>query len=283
MYTRVPIGEFSRATKLSITTLRHYHQVGLLEPTEIDPDTGYRYYSDQQLRSAQIIRRLRDLKMPVAEVKAVLTSSDPATRNRLIIAHLDRLEAELAATRAATTDLRALLDPPQRSPGISAATIAAATAIAIEDTVDYDDLVPWWKGALAELHAHTDTQELQRSGPPAGLYAAEIFQNRRGVATVYIPVSGTPVPSGRASPRAIPAVDLAVLVHHGSLGTSDVAYSQLASHVLRHEISVDGPIHEYYLTGYLDTRDPSRWKTEIGWPIFRLDPGTNDDSDGPPA
>ena len=70
------MGDFSRATHLSVKTLRHYHQVGLLEPAAVNPDTGYRYYSAGQIPAAQVIRRLRDLEMPVADVKAVLAAPD---------------------------------------------------------------------------------------------------------------------------------------------------------------------------------------------------------------
>ena len=52
------IGAFSRLTHLSIKTLRYYHQVGLLEPADVDPDSGYRYYRPGQARTAQLVRRL---------------------------------------------------------------------------------------------------------------------------------------------------------------------------------------------------------------------------------
>jgi hypothetical protein len=41
---------------------------------------------------------------------------------------------------------------------------------------------------------------------------------------------------------------------------------------MKHEISVDGPVREYYLAGFLATDDQDKWETEIGWPIFRSDP-----------
>src|SRR6478609_9669350 len=97
MRTRVTIGDFSRASHLSVKTLRHYHEVGLLEPSEVDPDNGYRYYSEDQ--------------MPVADVKSVLAAPDSDARNRLIVEHLDRLELELAQTREAVGELRDLLQP----------------------------------------------------------------------------------------------------------------------------------------------------------------------------
>ena len=271
METRVPIGDFSLATQLSIKTLRYYHEIGLLEPAEIDSDTGYRYYSDDQLGAAQIIRRLRSLQMPVSEVKSVLDASDTETRNRVIVAHLDRLESELAVTTAAVTELRDLLDRPQSVMGISRRSLPATAAIAITEVVDIEAGLPWWQGALAELQAVVSSHGLTRSGPPGGLYAGEIFQHGSGQATVFIPVTGAGPLAGRATLLTVPASDLAVLTHHGSLSTIDVTYSRLVAYAHRHEISVDGPVREHYLTGYLDDRDPSTWETEVGWPIFRVD------------
>jgi DNA-binding transcriptional MerR regulator len=43
------IGDFSRATHLSVKMLRHYHDIGLLEPAGVDPYTGYRRYGTAQI------------------------------------------------------------------------------------------------------------------------------------------------------------------------------------------------------------------------------------------
>ena len=72
----LPIGDFSRATHLSVKMLRHYHEIGLLEPVAVDADTGYRRYATDQIVTAQIIRRFRDLDMPLDEIHAVLSSDD---------------------------------------------------------------------------------------------------------------------------------------------------------------------------------------------------------------
>ncbi|MGC1739730.1 MerR family transcriptional regulator, partial [Mycobacterium sp.] len=69
MSTNVSVGQFATMTHLSVKTLHHYHDVGLLEPVHVDPQTGYRYYSLDQLPTAQLIRLLRDLRMPVADVR----------------------------------------------------------------------------------------------------------------------------------------------------------------------------------------------------------------------
>jgi DNA-binding transcriptional MerR regulator len=95
------IGDFSRATHLMTKTLRHYHETGLLEPAHIDPQTGYRHYTTDQIPGAQIIRRFRDLDMPLNDIRAVLSAPDVQTRNALIAAHLKHLESDLARGRVA--------------------------------------------------------------------------------------------------------------------------------------------------------------------------------------
>ena len=104
------IGDFAQITHLSRKTLRHYHEAGLLEPEQVDAATGYRYYSTAQVPTAQVIRRFRELGMPVAEVRSVLLA-DVEERSELIAAHLTRLETQLASTQAAVTSLRRLLSP----------------------------------------------------------------------------------------------------------------------------------------------------------------------------
>ena len=268
MKTRVTIGDFSRASHLSVKTLRHYHEVGLLEPSEVDPDNGYRYYSDEQIPLAQVIRRLRGLQMPVAEVKSVLAAPDADARNRLIVEHLDRLELELAHTREAVGELRDLLQP-KAPPPIEHHTVEATPAIGIEQTVDRDDIFAWWQGALGELHATLRAQSLIATGPAGGLYASEIFQHSRRQATVFIPTHGTAKPIGRVVALVIPGAELAVTRHRGALSDIDLAYGKLGAYVIKHEISVDGPLRENYLRGITDTANPDEWDTELGWPIFR--------------
>ncbi len=269
MRARVAIGDFSRASHLSVKTLRHYHEVGLLEPSEVDPGNGYRYYAADQIPVAQVIRRLRGLQMPVAEVKSVLAAPDPDTRNRLIVGHLDRLEGDLARTRAAVVELRELLERPESPRAVEHRTVPPMAAIAIQETVDREDVLAWWHGALGELRAILGAQGLQPAGPTGGMYGSEMFQHGRGDATVFIPTDGAVRPIGRVERLVVPAAELAIMLHRGSLADADLTYGELGAHVMRHEINVEGPLRENYLVGFLETDDPEQWETEIGWPIFR--------------
>ena len=80
------IGEFSRATRLSVKALRFYDEKGVLRPVWVDEATGYRHYSAGQFVEALRIRRLRELDVPLEEIRAFLGARDPDA----IAAFLDR-------------------------------------------------------------------------------------------------------------------------------------------------------------------------------------------------
>jgi len=256
-------------THLSIKTLRYYHQVGLLEPAEIDPHTGYRYYCVEQLPTAQIIQRFRDLGMPIDEVKAVLAAADLDTRNALIAAHLGRLEGELEQTRQAVLSLRTLLEPTHAPISVEHRTIAATQAVGIQEVVDQSDLVVWYHGALGELYASIAVQGLQPSGPSGGLFASDLFHYERGKVTIFVPIAGKMQSVGRVSPLIVPATEVAVTVHEGSPANLNVTYGALGVYVSKQALGVVGPVREYYLVDARSTSDATQWRTQIAWPIFQ--------------
>jgi DNA-binding transcriptional MerR regulator len=270
MASSLPIGDFSRATHLSVKTLRYYHRVGLLQPAGVDPFTGHRRYTTEQIPAAQVIRRFRELDMPVEEIAAILAARDVVSRNELIAAHLDRLEQSLSRTRRAVAVVRDLLgNADGREPaGISHRGVEPVPAAAVTAVVDMADISAWYQGALGELRATMAAQAVKSGGPEGGIYSTELFADEHGQATVFIPCEQEVRPVGRVEPVIVPAAELAVIVHAGPPDGIDRAYGALATHVTRHELAVDGPIREYYLSGPRDTPDESAWRTEICWPIF---------------
>ena len=268
MPASLSIGDFSRATHLSVKTLRHYHHLGLLEPSEVDQDTGYRRYTAGQIPAAQVIRRFRALDMPLDQIRAVLAAPDLRARNRLISDHLTRLEQDLARTQDAVASLRDLLADPGDVGPVSQRRVDAVRAAAVTAVVGLGDLLPWYLGALGELHATLEARGISPAGPAGGVYATELFAEERGEATVFVPVATEAEFPGRITSRVIPAAELAVIIHAGSHADVDRSYGALGGYVASHALQVAGPVREYYLVGRQDTRDEAAWRTEIGWPIF---------------
>jgi DNA-binding transcriptional MerR regulator len=271
------IGDFSRMTFLSVKSLRHYHELGLLSPAAIDPVSGYRRYDVSQVPTAQVIRRLRELDMPLEELKVVLQAPDIETRNAAIIAHLQRMEDELQRTQATVASLRKLLEHEPEPIAIEFQTVRATNAIAIREHVTLDDLTAWLSEAFNELHsvlhAGLRTGSLQRAGSDGGLYENDIFADEHGDVVAFIPVEGMALPSGRVRHAVLPAAEYAVALHQGSFDNLDQTFGALGTYVAERAIGVDGPWRETYLVSTHDSPDEAQHRTEICWPIFLTTPG----------
>ncbi len=284
--TMLTIGEFSRMTHLSVKALHHYHDVGVLAPAAIDPHSGYRNYGADQVASAQVIRRLRDLGMPLDSIRAVLLAPDLAARNREITAHLARMERQLEQTQAAVSGLRALLDGPVPRPRIEFRTIPSVAALAITEVVTVAEVLAWGDEAMSELATALAASGLAQAGSFGALFPGEFFELERSEVTPFVPV-GQPLPPGdgrgEAGPAGralaglgsargrvrlieIPGIEAAVAVHDGPQEDIDRTYGALGTVVAERAIGVDGPIREYYPDGWDAV---TLHRTEICWPVFR--------------
>jgi len=95
------IGTVARLAQVSVRTLRHYDEIGLLHPARVDPQTGYRSYAPEQLHRLHRILVLRDLGVPLAEIAELLEDEVTVEQMRGIL----RLrQAESRARLAAQTD-----------------------------------------------------------------------------------------------------------------------------------------------------------------------------------
>ncbi len=73
---RFKIGQVSRLFHVSISTLRHYDKIGLVQPEYTDQKTGYRYYGVKQFEALNTIRYLRALDVPLEQIAAFLQNRD---------------------------------------------------------------------------------------------------------------------------------------------------------------------------------------------------------------
>jgi DNA-binding transcriptional MerR regulator len=268
--TALSIGEFSRMTYLSVKALRHYHDVGLLAPAQVDDRTGYRSYVPEQVATGQLIRRLRDLDMPIEDVRAVIDAPDSTTRDAVLAEHLRRMERRLEETRDAVASLRALVEGSGHTGVVTFRSIEPLWCAAIEGFVSLEDVHDWLLAAYGELARHLGALGLTPSGPAGALYAADVFEVEAGDVVAYLPI-GAPIPArGRVSGRFLPAVDVATLVHHGAFADLDRTYGALGVEVAARGLAGTGPIREHYLVTPADTPDESQHRTEVCWPITHL-------------
>ncbi|MCG5464083.1 MerR family DNA-binding transcriptional regulator [Micromonospora sp. MED01] len=148
------IGELARASGLTVSALRFYDSAGVLEPTLVDPVTGYRWYTEGQIAPARLVAGLRRIGMPVPEIAAAVRA-EPAVVHKLLDAHLRRLADGLSDARREVDRLRALVDPaPPTATTLLVAPAALAAALdAVRFAVGVDRELPMLAGVLFDVEA----------------------------------------------------------------------------------------------------------------------------------
>jgi len=268
---RVTIGEFSTMTRLSRKALRLYHDLGLLEPAEVDAATGYRYYDVTQVEVARLIRRFRDLDMPVPDLLSYVAADDDEKRQAILSAHLDRMENQLLQTQEAVAALRALIAPADPPAKIEMRREDTMLVVAITEAVRLADIAAWWHAAVRELDDALRAAGVLATGPLGGLYEHALFADEEGKATLWFPVDARfPVlrevsAQGRVAITHVPGGAFAVAIHDGPDAQIDDTYAALGTYVAERGIGRAGPLRERYLAGVLG--DPRPLLTEVAWAI----------------
>ena len=273
MGVRVSIGDFAVMTSLSRKALRHYHDIGILEPAHIDSHTGYRFYDTSQVDHAHIIRRFRTLGMSIPDIKALLSTEDAASRTEIITTHLEQMEVQLQQTRDTVGALRELLSPVQTPAYVEVRREPALAVWSIGATIEVSEIDSWFAATLRTLRDAVATAAGAPSAAvPGGLYDRTLFLESRGRATLFVPApQSADIPDGIHA-EVLPKAEFAVLTHSGGHDESiDRSYGALGIYANEHLISDQGPIREHYIGG--TPTDPTAFTaTEICWPIFSTTP-----------
>ena len=92
--TKLKIGEFSKMMQVTVKTLRHYEQRGLLLPDEVDEWTGYRYYNIAQMQRLNTIRGLQRQGFTLEEIKELLEEGAQMPSIELLTQKIETTEQE---------------------------------------------------------------------------------------------------------------------------------------------------------------------------------------------
>ncbi|WP_174530871.1 MerR family transcriptional regulator [Micromonospora maritima] len=178
------IGELARASGLTISALRFYDRSGVLTPARVDPVTGYRWYTGDQVAPARLVAGLRRVGMPLAGIAEALRHRHrPAEVHRLLDAHLRQLEDGLADARRELSRIRRLIDPEETTVTTRLVLSRAALSEAVDAVrfaVGTDPELPALSGVLLTVE-------------PDGVHLSATDRYRMAVARVDATVDGPPV------------------------------------------------------------------------------------------
>lgn len=281
------IGDFSRLGRVSVVTLRHYADLGLLPPARIDPDSGYRYYSLDHLPRLHQILALKELGFSLEQVAQLLRTGEVSAtqlRGMLLLkqAELEQhMRAQQARLAALDARLRHIEEGSAPSYDVVLHPVEPQLVASLRAVVPRSDAI---ERLFEEVETYVAQHRARAPTPPLAIYHDPDYRDREVDVEVDVPLSASLPSSTHVIVRELPGVTtMACVVHAGSYATIDQASAALFGRLATQSYRIAGPYREVYLRfgagglplalpdAYL-TDDDAAYLTELQVPVEQGEP-----------
>ena len=259
------IGEFSKLSRVSIRMLRHYDDIGLLKPAEIDQFTGYRYYREDQLLVMGRITALKDMGFALADIVRILEIYDDKDQlDSFLTAKQKELEAQAKETEYKMmllgTARNRLRKEKNMSFDVTVKMIPERYAATVHMIIPkYEDEAAAW-GMMAEC-----AQPLVPADP---CYAIAEFLDREYKEenveiVVSMAVKGQYRDTEHVKFKTLPAVKVASCIVKGPYEQMGEAYAAVVAWINENGYRNNGSMFNIYHVGPAQTQNPDEYVTEV--------------------
>lgn len=268
----IKIGDFARLSQVTIAALRHYDEIGLLKPVEVDSFTGYRYYSVSQLPRLNRILALKDLGFSLDQIEGVMNGGITLDELRGML-KLKQAEAEqqLAQEQARLARIAARLrqielEDTMPDYEVVLKTIPSMLIASRTATIPTNDQAPTYiDSGFSQVFDHIKRQGAKEAGPQFALWhqASDVMVNE--VMETAVPIDRAVTGSDAVKVYELPQTQVASVVHHGDLENFSQSHIALAKWVEANVYRIVGPYREIYINH--DWNNMSEAATEVQFPV----------------
>ena len=270
---RFTIGEMAKMHNIAESTLRYYDEKGIFHPSIVDPQTNYRYYTIDQFSLLDTIKFLRQLNIPLKEIKKYIDERNPTyalnllekqqemmlKKQREIEYALAKMEHRIHLIKEATkakAEQMVIKEIPQRK----------ITAIAVAPNTT-DDMFEYYIHSLQKNMRQMDDSLF--SGDIGVTVAKKgLMQNEfQAYSSVFILLDYMPFEV--QSSDEIKEGMFACVYHHGPYEETDETYKKLMKYIDQEGYEISGDAIEIALIDWSVTEDPEEQVTEIQIPIMK--------------
>ena len=277
------IGDFAGLGRVSVRMLRHYDAIGLLRPARVDPASGYRFYTADQLALLNRVIALKDLGFTLQQVQTMIDEKVDATELRgMLRLRRAQLAEQVAADTARLTRVEARLRMIETEGHMdtgdvilkSIPSVRVAELSAPAPSYDGPDITEALSPLYPQLIERMEATGTTFAGPPMAYYLPAPTGPGDESITVHaaFPIAGDPSGDLGFDIVDLPAVQhAATLLHHGPMMEADRTMQVLARWIDDNGYrAVDhGYAREVYLECPMD--DLSKWVTEMQVAVTRDD------------
>lgn len=269
---KLKIGEFSRLMQTTVKTLRHYEQIGLLLPDEVDEATGYRYYRMEQMQRLNAIKDLKSLGFSLDEIKDIYDDDTHTPSLEILEAKIDDCRRQLRELEQRRLRLAVLADSRKQLLIMEKFSIQSLPEIIVashrEVVENYD--------AIGAICVNVIGPEMQRLGckcPPPG-YCFTIEHDKeykpKDIDIEYCEqVEEAGEDSAIITFKRLPAVPTALCMKHvGPYDRFYQSYVELFKYAEEQGYQIAGAPRTCYIDGCWNQEDPEKWLSLIQLPVI---------------
>ena len=265
------IGEFSQLMQVTVKTLRHYEQKGLLIPDEVDEWTGYRYYSISQMQKLNAIRTFQQLGFSLDEIKELYEEDLHTPSIQVLIEKINETEQQLQKLILRRTQLLNWIDSCKKLKTMEKFSIQSLPEIIV---ATHREVIPNY-AALGSLCVNIIGPEMLRLGCKCSIpeYCFTIEHTKE-----YSPVNidieyceqveEMGVDSSIIQFKHLLSVPKALCMKHvGPYERFHESFTEAFSYMERHDYKIVGQPRTCYIDGAWNQDDPEKWVSLIQIPI----------------
>jgi DNA-binding transcriptional MerR regulator/effector-binding domain-containing protein len=271
------VGDLASSTGVTVRTLHHYDEIGLLPPTWVDPNTNYRYYESAQIGRLQRILALKELGFTLVQVRSIVDEQiSPAELRGMLRLRQNDLSSQITDAQQRFVRAEHLiqrLEKEEREMNAIQAPVVRKNVpemIFVELSAPIEGfgehVGPVLGPLYPQLFAAVEEHALTPIGTPIAYYTEDA--ERAGyIVHAALPIAGATSANvaGNLKIVTLPAIDAAALVHYGTMATIGESYAMLVTWIEANNLRSVGFSREIYLDCPPD--DQSRWVTELQFEV----------------
>ncbi|MFJ8514901.1 MerR family transcriptional regulator [Lysinibacillus xylanilyticus] len=271
MYT---ISRFSQLCKMSARMLRHYDKEELLKPVLVDTTNGYRYYDQSQLETALRIKKLKEYRFSLPEIRTILQSSDSTMFIGMIHTKIDEISNEMSRNRQIIAEMQEMIEKKvdilqgvRRSYDISLGIRNEISVVSQRLQINIDDMDRY----IDSLYDKAKESNIQLLSVPSTIFFDEEFTPEQCDIELIIPIisRGDEKISSEWQIKKLPQNIVATTLHIGSYDYIGYAHMALEEWAESNGYSLDGPPYETYLKGPECDCHEEEYVTKISFPVCK--------------
>lgn len=262
------IGEFSKLTKTTVKMLRYYDKLNILKPAFIDSDTSYRYYTEEQVETAQRIQKLKSVGLPYEKIQSILQYENDSPET--LILHKEELKNKKIEIEEQLSKLEFLIENREMQeykPVLE--NIDSRTVYCSQSFIkDVNHIIDFIKLTLKELKKTNPDVGFPENDYCCIIYPDDSYRDTN----IFVEYVQSVDRAGEDTPvikfKILEAATAISVTHYGGYENLHDAYLSAVNYAIENGYRICGNPRERYLRGSWNCDKKEEWETVVQIPVM---------------